>query len=1033
MGIKNTTRKQVRTLRRRRLVLALTGVMALPVAPVVMAQDPGCNTCLPRYGQVVYGEASSNYSSGGVIRPGMDNDSATMTITQTTRGAIIDWGSFNIYSGYTVRFDMTVAGGVVLNRVVGLPMGVGGCTTTGGCAATRSNIEGLLSSNGSVFLINPAGITFSQGAQVNVGSIVASTLDMSNADFVAGLTSGQYRFATSSTSAADIEQVGQITAANGGTVGLIASTVRNVGNITADMGSVVFGSGQNVTLDFYGDGLTQITVSGAGLNNTSTLPCDEFGCMSPPGTLVNSGDIQADGGQILMRMNATVGGLLGGSVGGIANSGTLRARSIGSRAGRVELTAQDGSVVLIGIGDDPSVVDVSGGADGDGGTVLVEAENIGLWRQSSANSDVDASGARNGGTVTFNAADTLLIGEGTSIYADGGIGNGGSIRMDAGSSLAAFGNLSAYGGAAGGSIFTGTDGAFDIRGLQVSAGGGTAAGTWTLSAPSLTVVNGVDTGTVEEDPVLGTNVQDQEINTAFANGTNVVIESASSVYFDDAQILASNTRPLSLIVNAQGAIGGGSFRIESTEGSLDMAFNANLSDDTNGGVNFSNATLASNGGNILMSGQYHTNTDAFIAGVNLDGVDITTNGGNLRIEGDAANPWTMEGGEQAGVVLNQSSIDTGTGNIELVGTGGDTADGIVAVRTQFNTDGGDFSMTGTANGSGDGIRYDTDYYDGFSINTQGGGIRIIGRGGGYGVNLFGPYSQMDSAGGNIFIEGVGGTEDGVNISGMGLLSGGGRIDMHGESASAQGLVSYASYTNSGGGAVNIAGIGATGGVYLDGGGYSLGEADSGSGLLTIVGTATGADAVGVLLRNFDLSSGEGHITVNGGSQGGTGVRFTAGSTATTTNGGIELSGEGGSGAGVELAASTQVDAGNSLVVLRAGNDGNSDALRIAGAIRSDLGVNLRPGGVDAAGNAYDRTGDEILLGGSEGFALDGAELALIETPQLVIGSVQHAGAIRVLAATSRNGNMTLQNDGGSAGIDLQAGLDVGSGGTLVLS
>jgi hypothetical protein len=89
-------------------------------------------------------------------------------------------------------------------------------------------------------------------------------------------------------------------------------------------------------------------------------------------------------------------------------------------------------------------------------------------------------------------------------------------------------------------------------------------------------------------------------------------------------------------------------------------------------------------------------------------------------------------------------------------------------------------------------------------------------------------------------------------------------------------------------------------------------------------------------------------------------------------------------------------------------------------------VNLRPGGVDANGGLVDHVGDDILIGGGTGFALDGAELGLIDTPELIIGSNLHAGAIQVLGAVSRDGNLTLQNNGGSGGIDIQAALNVGN-------
>jgi filamentous hemagglutinin family protein len=44
-----------------------------------------------------------------------------------------------------------------------------------------TQILGRLNANGQVYLINPNGILFGQGAQVNVGGLVASTLDLNDA------------------------------------------------------------------------------------------------------------------------------------------------------------------------------------------------------------------------------------------------------------------------------------------------------------------------------------------------------------------------------------------------------------------------------------------------------------------------------------------------------------------------------------------------------------------------------------------------------------------------------------------------------------------------------------------------------------------------------------------------------------------------------------------------------------------------------------------------------------------------------------
>ena len=66
----------------------------------------------------------------------------TMTVTNSA-GAILNWNQFSIAAGETTRFIQPTASSAVLNRVLG---------------ADPSQIYGTLSSNGKVWLINPAGI-----------------------------------------------------------------------------------------------------------------------------------------------------------------------------------------------------------------------------------------------------------------------------------------------------------------------------------------------------------------------------------------------------------------------------------------------------------------------------------------------------------------------------------------------------------------------------------------------------------------------------------------------------------------------------------------------------------------------------------------------------------------------------------------------------------------------------------------------------------------------------------------------------------
>src|SRR3546814_178395 len=149
---------------------------------------------------------------------------------------------FSIGDGYTVNFNQPGATSIAINRVLG---------------DSASNIFGNLNSNGNIFLINTNGVLFGANAQVNVGGLVASALDIESADF----DNGVFVFANAG---GDVVNQGSIVAGSGGTVALLGNEAVNAagGSIVAPRGSVIMGSGDRVTLDFEGDGLTQVTVEG---------------------------------------------------------------------------------------------------------------------------------------------------------------------------------------------------------------------------------------------------------------------------------------------------------------------------------------------------------------------------------------------------------------------------------------------------------------------------------------------------------------------------------------------------------------------------------------------------------------------------------------------------------------------------------------------------------------------------------------------------------------------------------------------------
>ena len=117
-------------------------------------------TALPQGAVPTVGQAAAK-----VVAPGQ------MQIVQSTPRAGLDWTSFSIAAGESVKVLQPARSSVLLNRVVG---------------EDASQIYGSLSSNGSVWLINPRGIVFGPNSRVDVGSLVASTLSISQGDLASG-------------------------------------------------------------------------------------------------------------------------------------------------------------------------------------------------------------------------------------------------------------------------------------------------------------------------------------------------------------------------------------------------------------------------------------------------------------------------------------------------------------------------------------------------------------------------------------------------------------------------------------------------------------------------------------------------------------------------------------------------------------------------------------------------------------------------------------------------------------------------------
>ncbi|MBK5105881.1 MAG: filamentous hemagglutinin N-terminal domain-containing protein, partial [Burkholderiales bacterium] len=148
-----------------------------------------------------------------------------LNITNTP-GAVINWKGFSVRADEVTRFIQQNAQSAVLNRVTSQEV---------------SSILGQLQSNGRVYLINPNGITIGAGARIDTAGFVASSLNLSDGDALAG------RFKLQDTgSSGKVINNGTITTASGGFVYLIAPDVENNGIITSPKGEIILAAGKSV-------------------------------------------------------------------------------------------------------------------------------------------------------------------------------------------------------------------------------------------------------------------------------------------------------------------------------------------------------------------------------------------------------------------------------------------------------------------------------------------------------------------------------------------------------------------------------------------------------------------------------------------------------------------------------------------------------------------------------------------------------------------------------------------------------------------
>ena len=299
--------------------LYLKKILSLSLVAMAAAQA----LAEPTGGQVVKGQAQINQTGA--------SGATTTTIKQSTPQVSINWQSFNVGDKERVNFVQPDASSLAINRILG---------------SQGSSIQGNINANGQVWLINPNGIVFGKNAQVNVGGLVATTLDTANP----GSLMGAQRFSGNST--ADVTNSGLLNASEGGYVTLLGHRVSNQGEINAPAGTVALGAGSAVDLQFNNNQLLSVQVYESLLDAMAD----------------NGGVIRADAGQVLLKAGAQ-GSLLRSAVN---NTGVIQARTVRKQGGKILLV----SGMKAGVTKIDGKLDASAPDTGDGGFIETSGHKV---------------------------------------------------------------------------------------------------------------------------------------------------------------------------------------------------------------------------------------------------------------------------------------------------------------------------------------------------------------------------------------------------------------------------------------------------------------------------------------------------------------------------------------------------------------------------------------------------------------------------------------------------------------------------------
>jgi filamentous hemagglutinin family protein len=870
---------------------------------------------LPTNGQVTSGAATIN-QNGNV-----------MNVLQSSDRMSATWNTFNIGSGAQVNFVQPSSSSVALNRVT---------------SGDASQIMGQLNANGQVYLVNPSGILFGQGAAVNVGGLVASALPISDADFKA--RKARFHASADSGTPGAVINRGTITAADGGYVALLGSQVRNEGAIVARLGRIMLGAGEQVTLDFNGDGLINMEVDGALAGAAA----------------VNQGLLQANGGTVVMSARSS-DALLSNVVN---NEGVIEATSLQNRNGTVLLDGGETGVAAVS-----GTIDVSGRNAGEtGGTVKVLGQYAGVFD----GARIDASGDAGGGTVlvggnyqgsgTEHQSDSTYMAANASIHADAiHSGNGGKVVLWSTGSTGFYGAISVLGGGSGSN--GGSGGIVETSGHQLDAWGSVnlsaasgQGGSWLIDPYNINITSAASSGSGSTN-VNGTvqfsssgsgssTLSSATLNSSLSEGANVLVITTN---------VGGNSGDINVQDNIQG-IGNATLTLQAhrnivmkdhtiTSGAgktLNVSMFSNFSGNGNGSVALTNSTIATNGGAFTIGGGtdpatgYAGTTQNGTSGVSLSNTTISTAGGDITIRGAV----TGNSNSSAVQIATRSVLDAGGGDITISGNVGATGTGDAVILTSgssiLTSGAGSIAIDAVNLGSGNGTRV-------FSTNNTiaasgSGDVTISGNASsGYGVlicSTSATSSQNIRVGsGNLTVQANTGNFAGAGRGIYLASSGSGAVNL---SATAGGnIVLDGSSTGSYGIVLNATAAGAVIGITTAGD-ISLTGSTSGGGTPALALISSGDGTSAATASRINVASSGGNVSIKGNN--------TVVNTSTSSFKGLSL------------------DAGGAFASINIGTQ--AGALTLDGTSFSGRGLDIAPSGDNAVINISATSGPILLKGNS---------------------------------------------------------------------